>query len=195
MGAHPLFTYQHNDETILVFPPGVGAPLAAALLEEIIAMGSRLYIACGGCGVLDDHVDVGHPFIVTSAVRDEGVSYHYLPPAREVSPHPAAVAALQTTLDEKGIAYNLAKTWTTDGIYRETIAKRAARLQEGCEIVEMEAASLFAVAQFRGVTLGQILYGGDLVKPEGWDSRSWNSRTAARRLLFDLSVEAVCKLG
>jgi len=58
----------------------------------------------------------------------------------------------------------------------------------------MEAAAFFAVAKFRKVIFGQIVYGGDLVKPENWDGRKWNSRNATRRLLFDLAVEAVLQL-
>ena len=61
------------------------------------------------------------------------------------------------------MAYHLTKTWTTDGIYRETIEKRELRIAEGCDVVEMEAAALFAVAKFRNVIYGQILYAGDLV--------------------------------
>ena len=58
----------------------------------------------------------------------------------------------------------------------------------------MEAAAFFAVAQFREIKLGQIVYGGDLVVPEGWDSRGWSKRTEDRRLMFDLAVKAVLKL-
>jgi uridine phosphorylase len=194
MGNHPLYLYKTAERTLLLFHPGVGAPLAVGLLEEVIALGAQKFIACGGCGVLDDHVDVGHPFILTSAVRDEGTSYHYLAPGREALPHPDSVAALKTTLNEHKLVYNLAKTWTTDAIYRETIEKRNLRVAQGCEVVEMEAAAFFAVAEFRQVVFGQILYGGDLVKPEGWDGRQWNSRASARRLLFDLAVEAVLRL-
>lgn len=194
IGAHPLYLYKHQSQEIMVFHPGIGAPLAAGLLEETIAMGTKNFIACGGCGVLDDHVEVNHPFIVTSAVRDEGTSYHYLPPSREVTADLQAVTAMQSVLDSHHLVYSLVKTWTTDAIYRETAAKRQLRIDEGCEVVEMEAAAFFAVAQFRKVILGQLLYAGDLVKPEGWDGRSWNSRTATRRLLFDLAVESVLKL-
>ncbi len=194
MGNLPLYLYKKQDQEILVYQAGLGAPLSAGMLEEIIAMGSRHFIACGGCGVLDDHVDVGHPFILTSAVRDEGVSYHYLAPSREVSAHPIAVKALQDVLTSHHISYNLSKTWTTDAIYRETNTRRAKRLEDGCEVVEMEAAALFAVAQFRHVIFGQIVYGGDLVKPEGWDHRDWSNRRDTRRLLFDLAVEAVLKI-
>ena len=194
MGPIPIYQYLTNGHTILVYQAGLGAALSAGILEEVIAMGANQFIACGGCGVLDDHVDVGHPFIITSAVRDEGVSYHYLMPSREVNAHEDAIEVLKIALDQHQLPYNLAKTWTTDAIYRETQDKRSRRIAEGCEIVEMEAAAFFAVAQFRKVIFGQIVYGGDLVKPEGWDGRNWNSRTATRRLLFDLAVEAVLLL-
>jgi len=194
MGLLPIYQYQVDEQIILVYQAGLGAALSAGILEEVIAMGAKHFIACGGCGVLDHHVDVGHPFIISSAIRDEGVSYHYLPPAREVKPHPDAIIALKTTLEKRQIPYNLSKTWTTDAIYRETIDKRTRRVEEGCEIVEMEAAAFFAVAEFRKVVFGQIVYGGDLVIPEGWDGRKWSSRTVIRRLLFDLAVEAVLQI-
>jgi len=191
MGLHPLYLYEHQGETIMIFHPGIGASLSAAILEETIALGSQIFIVCGGCGVLDHHLDVGHPIILTSAVRDEGTSYHYLPPAREVEPHPLAIDALKTTLQTKGLGYHLTKSWTTDAIYRETKAKRELRISEGCDVVEMEAAALFAVATFRNVILGQLLYGGDLVHPEGWDGRQWNSRTSTRHLLLECALDAV----
>ena len=194
MGLHPLYLYQHKGETVLIFQPGVGAPLAAAIMEEAIQLGASIFIACGGAGVLDHHLDVGHPIIPTAAVRDEGTSYHYLPPSREVEPHPLAVAALKSTLEQKGLAYHLTKTWTTDAIYRETTEKRELRVAEGCDVVEMEAAAFFAVAKFRNVICGQILYAGDLVHPEGWDGRKWNSRSASRKLLLECALDAVLEI-
>jgi hypothetical protein len=55
----------------------------------------------------------------------------------------------------------------------------------------MEAAAFFAVAQFRRVLFAQIVYGGDLVVPEGWDQRGWHKRADDRRLMFDVAVKAV----
>ena len=190
MGRHPVYVYKKDGRPVTVFHPGVGAPLAAGFLEELIAVGVTRYIVCGGCGVLDRKINVGHPVILTSAVRDEGTSYHYLPPAREVKPHVKALAALQTVFKEAGLEYHLGTTWTTDGLYRETPGRRLARIADGCEVVEMEAAALFAVAKFREVILGQVVYGGDLVVPEGWDQRDWFKRGDERRLLFDLSIKA-----
>jgi purine-nucleoside phosphorylase len=98
---------------------------------------------------------------------------------------------IERVIKKNGLPYILGKTWTTDAFYRETIKKRDVRLQEGCLTVEMEAAALFAVAKFRGINIGQILYGGDMVVPEGWDHRDWVKRKAIRENLLWLAVEAV----
>jgi uridine phosphorylase len=83
------------------------------------------------------------------------------------------------------------KTWTTDGLYRETRAKVSRRVAEGCLTVEMEAAAFFAVARFRGVSFGQMLYAGDDLSGEVWDPRGWTHDAKGRDLLFRLAAEAV----
>ena len=190
IGENPVYVYQNGGKPVTVAHPGVGAPLAAGFLEELIALGVTRFVVCGGCGVLDKEIAVGHPVILTSAVRDEGTSYHYLAPSREADPSPRVVQALVTVFKESGLEYRLGKTWTTDGLYRETRGRRKTRLEEGCCVVEMEAAALFAVAQFREIQLGEVVYGGDLVVPGGWDKRGWHQREDDRRLLFDLSIQA-----
>jgi uridine phosphorylase len=192
--SHPIYEIAHHDRRLAFFQPGVGGALAAGLLEEAIAYGCRKFIVCGGCGVLEKDIAVGHLIVVSSAVRDEGVSYHYLPPGREVQAHPSGVAALEATLRQQGVPYRVGKTWTTDAPYRETPAKIAARKSEGCLTVEMEAASLIAAAQFRDVVLGQVLYGGDDLSGGEWDNRAWQSRREVRHNLFWLAAEACVTL-
>ncbi len=191
IGQHPVYEIDFEGKRLVFFHPGIGAPLAAALLEEMIARGCRKFVACGGCGVLDKEIAVGHLLVPESALRDEGTSYHYLPPSREVEMDPGALAAIESVLDRHGTDYIRTKTWTNDAIYRETPDKVEAYLREGCLAVEMEAAAFFAVAKFRGVAFGQILYGGDAVIPGAWDGRTWTSRKAIRRNLFWLAAEAV----
>ena len=151
-------------------------------------------IACGGSGVLDRSHDVGHLFIIESAVRDEGTSYFYLKPDREVSASPRVTAILSEVLEEQNLPVHTVKSWTTDCFYRETTRRRNQRLAEGCEIVEMEAAAFFAVSQFRGVEFGEIVYAGDVVVPGEWDSRKWQTRKDVRMGLFQVAVEAVSRL-
>ena len=86
------------------------------------------------------------------------------------------------------------KTWTTDALYRETREKAARRVAEGCLTVEMEAAAFFAVARFRGVTFGQLLYAGDDLSGDVWNARGWDDHETGRQQLFRLAAEAVLSL-
>lgn len=190
IGPLPIYEVMIEGKRLAVFHPGVGAPLSAAVLEEMIALGCRKFIACGGSGVLDGTLAVGHIIVPVSAIRDEGVSYHYLPASREVAASPEGVAAIERVLQAYNCDYIAGKTWTTDAVYRETLTKMQRRRAEGCVAVEMEAAAFFAVAQFRGVQFAQLLYGGDDVSSEQWDSRHWDSHTSVREKLFWLAAEA-----
>ena len=193
-GPHPIYEIIYRGQRLAFLHPGIGASLSAGLLEEAIACGCKKFIVCGGCGVLEKGIAVGHLIIVSAAVRDEGVSYHYLPPGRVVQANPAGVAALTATLERRGVPFRVGKTWTTDAPYRETAVKVAARRQEGCLVVEMEAAGLMAVAEHRRVLLGQVLYGGDDLSGSEWDNRGWQSRREVRENLFWLSAEACLSL-
>jgi uridine phosphorylase len=167
----PIYEMEYMEKKVHLSLGYVGAAGSAAFLEELIAYGFNRFIVCGGAGVLRKDIAVGHLIIPTSAIRDEGVSYHYLAPAREVECDPEVVRKIEEQFCKYKIDYIKAKTWTTDSFYRETEKKIELRKSVGCVSVEMEAAALCAVARFRNVKLGQILYGGDDLSAAAWDNR------------------------
>lgn len=193
-GPHPVYEINYQGQRLAFYHPGVGAALSAGLLEEVIGFGCRKFIACGGCGVLEKDIAVGNLIVISAAVRDEGVSYHYLPPGREVVANEQGVHALAETLRSREAPFRVGKTWTTDAPYRETPDKIARRRAEGCLTVEMEAAGMMAVAQFRQVLLGQVLYGGDDLSGAKWDRRAWQTRLEVRESLFWLCADSCLKL-
>ena len=193
-GPHHLYEIEYKGQRLAFFHPGVGAPVSAGLLEEVIALGGKKFIAGGGCGVLEQDIAVGNLIVVSSAIRDEGTSYHYLPPGREVTAQIEVVQTIENTLQSQNIPYRVGKTWTTDAPYRETPIKIEQRRMEGCLVVEMEASAMIAVSQFRGVAFGQILYGGDSLGGETWDNRNWQSRTDIRENLFWLCADVCLSL-
>jgi uridine phosphorylase len=193
-GPHPMFVIEHAGEQVLLFNPGVGAPVAVTCLEVAIALGATKLIGCGGAGIVVPDFDVGHVILPTGAIRDEGTSYHYAPPGAEVSPHPDAVAAIDAELTAGGVPHDRGLTWTTDAIFRETTARVARRREQGCLTVEMEAAAMFAVATFRNATYGQLLYAGDDVSADEWDHRQWDRHDTVRQRLLDLALGAVVRL-
>jgi len=191
---YPLYELDYKGRSVSLIQAGVGAPIAAAQIEELTALGFTRFIACGGCGVLQKELAVGHLIIPTSAVRDEGTSYHYIAPSREITANPRVIDAIEATLTSQNVPFIKAKTWTTDAMYRETPAKIALRKAEGCVSVEMETSAFFAVAEFLNVEFGQILYAGDNLDGEQWDSRNFTDRADIREYVLQLALGACLAL-
>ena len=185
-----VFAVQTPRGRVAVVHPGVGAPLAAGMLEELIALGGRYFVACGSAGSLTPGQVMGRIVVPVSAVRDEGTSYHYLAASRFVAADPLALDVVIANLKRHGLEYSTGPTWTTDAPFRETPSRVERRRRDGCLTVEMEAAALMAVAAYRGVQLAYYLYAGDDLTASKWQPRGWRS-SPARRQLFDLAVEAV----
>lgn len=157
----------------------IGGAAAASSLEEIIAMGAKKSLFFGSAGALDRKVVAGKLTVQQRAYRDEGVSYHYLPSAEFVK-IPTATH-LSEIFDELGISYSLSATWTTDAPYRETRANVERRRSAGCSVVEMECASLMAVAEFRNIPVYQFLYAADCLDFAQWDKRMLGNMPADMR--------------
>ncbi|MFH1693149.1 MAG: nucleoside phosphorylase [Bacillota bacterium] len=192
-GENDLEIYQFIEKDVAIIPGKVGAPLCAGFLDECIALGSKHIMFCGGGGVLRSDLTVGHLVVIDSAIRDEGTSYHYVKPSREIEVDPDIVKLISNYLIEQKIDFVIGKTWTTDAFYRETKDKIALRQQEGAILVEMEQAAMIAVSQFRDVNYGAIIYGGDDLSKEKWDNRGWMKREDIRLGLTDLCVDIVLK--
>ena len=193
IGHNPVYELELGGSRLALVHPGVGAPLAAAFLEELIARGCRAFVACGGAGILVPDVALGHVIVPTSAVRDEGTSYHYLRRAGPLRRRRGGRSDPRHAA-RHDVPFVEGATWTTDALYRETRGKVERRVAEGCLTVEMEAAAFFAVAAFRDVTIGQLLYAGDDLSGDGWDGRGWDEHLEGRELLFRLAAEAVLAL-
>jgi uridine phosphorylase len=193
-GIHPVYGLDVGGRKVAAFHPGVGAPFAGAFLEEAIESGCRKFIGIGMAGGLVPELTIGHVTVPTSAIRDEGTSYHYLPPGREVAPTPEAVVAIEQTLSRNEVPYVVGATWTTDAPYRETRGKVARRVTEGCITVEMEAAALFAIARFREVSIGMMFMTSDDLSGDEWDPSGFGAHLDTRELLFRLATEAVLQL-
>ena len=165
----PVYRFAYAGKEMGFYHTLLGGAASAGLLEEAIAKGAKRVLFFGSCGALDGAVAAGKLIIPTSAVRDEGVSYHYAPAEDEILVETAP--ALEEIFRSMRVPYLLTKTWTTDAIYRETAANAARRRAQGCAVVEMECASVMAVGQFRHIPVYQFLYAADCLDGAGWDPR------------------------
>ncbi|MCL2569743.1 MAG: nucleoside phosphorylase [Firmicutes bacterium] len=189
-----VYEMKVGNEYIYVLPMPLGAPQAARMLEILSAQGIKKFMVCGGAGTLNDAKTKDYVLVPTVAVRDEGTSYHYLPPKRDVKMNPSVIRKIIQTLIDEGVDYAKVKTWTTDASFRETVDIVEMRKKEGCDVVEMECSAFLAVAEHKKLLCGQLLYAADVVCKTGWDYRDWHTRTDQRLKLFDLAVKCVMKL-
>ena len=166
--AISALTYKGRSIAIYFQPPGSAG--TATILEKLISKGGRKFIFFGACGSLSSDIPAGSIIVPTAAYRDEGVSYHYMPAGDYVDV--ASAGRLAEMFTKLGIPYKSGKTWTTDAIFRETRKNMALRKSEGCVVVDMECASIMAVARFRGVEAYQFLYVEDNLDTERWDQRT-----------------------
>lgn len=185
-GENSYNIYVSKDKNIAYIKGLVGAPACGAQLEECIALGAKTIMFAGGGGVLNSELAVGKLVVIDSAIRDEGVSYHYAPASREIAAQPEMIAIIESALQKSDADYVVGKTWTTDALFRETPKKIALRKSEGALIVEMEQAALLAISAFRHVRYGAIVYCGDDVSKDKHDTRSWRNRQDIRKGLVVL---------
>ncbi len=194
-GENPVEIYRFGDDPgVLITLGQVGCPACAGNLDLFHEMGIRKVMFCGGGGVLDRNIEVGQVLLVEGAIRDEGFSYHYLPPSRIVRTDDMTTDRIAKYLDEHEVPYLRGITWTIDAIFRETADKIELRKSEGAKIVEMEQAGCIAVARFRGFAYGALIYGGDDLSGEEWSERGWRSREGIRYDLVNLCGKLVCQI-
>lgn len=184
----PVFTVFIDGQEIALMQAPVGAPAAVMMAERLFAYGVQKLEAVGCCGVLKA-VKENQFFIVEKAVRDEGTSYHYLPPAADISLDEEGIRAAKDVLENFHIPYSLETTWTSDGFFRETKDKIAYYRHQGVTAVDMECAALAACARFRKRVFGQVLFTADtLAKEDAYDTRSWGKASRDTALHIGVSI-------
>lgn len=166
-----LGIFEYKGEKIGFFISRAGAPAISMDLEELIYIGGKFFILVGGVGVLDNTIKRGDIIIPDGAIRDEGTSYHYFPPEKEVYPSKYLYEKLKNLCKSEGLKFYEGKVWTTDAIYRETSHRIREFRKKGAICVDMEASACFAVSNYRNVELAAIFYGGDHVGEEHWSFR------------------------
>jgi len=138
------------------------------MLEELAAWGTKEFISIGFAGSLREDVPPGTLVVCDRAFRDEGTSYHYLSADVPANADAALTHALESALCNAGLTYKKGPTWTTDAIYRETRPEIEYFRSQGALVVDMEAAALFAVAQYRGVALASCFSVSDTLAYLEW---------------------------
>ena len=147
-----LYEVELARETIGVIGCAVGAPFAVLVAEQLFVSGCEFLISVTSAGQI---VPAGKPpyfVLIDRALRDEGTSHHYLPPARYALISDGSRTIAQATMTALSDVV-LGGSWTTDAPFRETDEAIAFAQSEHLFAVEMEAAALYALAEAKGYSI------------------------------------------
>ncbi len=131
----------------------VGAPFAVLIAEELFASGCRFLLSLTSSGQIVPAGSTPYFVIIDRALRDEGTSYHYAPPAEFAEAEKNLVALAAQAVQQTGLRTFVGATWTTDAPFRETAEAIEAARRRGILAVEMEAAALYTFAQIKQVAV------------------------------------------
>ena len=153
-----MFSLEVDGLTCGIVPRTIGGPYAVLIAEQMRVSGARVILGLTSAGRVSSLMPLPGLVVVTRAIRDEGTSYHYLPPAETVDAEPKLVTLLESELKGLSLPTLTGLTWTTDAPYRETEKQLSEHAKTGVLAVEMQAASLLAFAEAYQFPVGIVAY-------------------------------------
>ena len=163
----------YNGKEVFLTLPYFGAPAATAALEVLIAGGGKTFIMVGEAGAINPILRIGDILVPTWGLREEGTSYHYMPP--DYVPRPdinlsrTLFREVKKIKGKKKIRVLQGGIWSTDAIFRETTDKVVEYSRMGILGVDMESTALMTVAAYRRVRLAVIVSISDELYGKQWN--------------------------
>lgn len=207
---HPGWACYHTDMWVTAVPSGdrtqppmeigvvgnaVGASFAVLVAEQLHASGAGLVISITSAGQLTSLARPPYFVLIRAALRDEGTSTHYLPPARWATAPGhllTAVTAALPALPERVIP---GRSWTTDAPYRETAAAIRRAQDMGADCVEMESAALYAYAVGRDRDVLCLAHVTNTMAVSGDDFEKGKANGALAALAMTAAIAQVLQSG
>lgn len=190
-----LYSVKRSQGRVVVMTNfGGGSPVVAELAEEFVVMGARKLILLTWGGCLQPDLQAADVIVCSQALRDEGTSHHYLPPAKYIQADAALAESLAAAIRKNGHTCSIGTTWTTDAPYRETIAEVRQYQAEGVKTVEMEAAGLFTIGQVRGVQTTAAVVVMDSLATFKWQApERLTSIQRSLEVVYTAAIEALAE--
>jgi len=144
-----LYEFEQAGERFGIIGCAVGASFAVLLAEQLFVSGCRFLVSMTSAGQILEKGPLPYFILIDRALRDEGTSYHYLPPADFAAAEESLVEAAMQTFADVALPIYRGASWTTDAPFRETAAAIERCREREILAVEMEAAGLYAFARVR----------------------------------------------
>ena len=162
-----MYSVEADGSTCGLIARTIGGPYAVLIAEQLLAAGAKLIVGITSAGRVAPSLPLPCIVVVSSAIRDEGTSHHYLPPTEKIECPTAIGGFLVRELQALDVAVEEGLVWTTDAPYRETAAQLGHWAMRGALAVEMQAAPLFAFATARNANVAVIARVSNAVDHQG----------------------------
>ena len=172
-----LYTFALAGRTVGIVGCAVGASFAVLVAEQLFASGCELLVSLTSAGQIVPAGPTPYFVIIDRALRDEGTSYHYAPPAEFAAADAALVSAAADASKSTGLRVLVGASWTTDAPFRETAEAIEGARARGVLAVEMEAAALYT---FAGAKRARILCIAHVTNTMGLAERDFEKGEADR---------------
>lgn len=149
-----------DGEPLTIQSTGIGGPSAAIVICELVQLGARTLVRVGTCGALDETLQLGELLIADQAIAQDGTS-RSLGAGEQLAASPELVRRLSAA----GSTVRSATVVSTDLFYDAEPGSEQRWLAAGALAVEMESATLFALAAGHGFQAASALIVSDIVLP------------------------------
>ncbi len=183
--------------SVILLP--IGAPWTVLICEQLIAAGARAIIAAGAAGSMQPSAPIGTFVVPDGAIREEGTSYHYVPPEVEALPHRELAEALVARCRMHGLEPLRGLNWTTDAPFREMRPKVERYAARGVVTVDMEASALFVLGRVRRVAVASLFIVSDELfhpwRPAFYDRHYAEQVSLAADVLVEVGTAWAARFG
>ena len=173
-----MYEFKLDEHSVGILPCIVGSSYAVLVAEQLFVSGCKLLISVTSAGIINEHKSNNGFALITSSIRDEGTSYHYLPPEKPAVLSKELSDVLNEFIGNENCPYFNGTSWTTDAPYRETQSAIDKMKNQNITCVEMEASALYALSEvkdyriicFAHLTNSMAQHEGDFEKGEEFGS-------------------------
>ncbi len=184
------FLKETNNNLAIFGNFGLGSSMIATRIEELIQFGIKNFISIGEAGGLQKDAKIGDIIICDKALRDEGVSYHYLKSSKYAYSSKKLLNKIISIFKKQNISFKVGSTWTIDAIYRQTKAEIKKFQKEKVLTIDMEVATLFAIAEYRKVEASAILTISDSFANLKWNPK-FHETTKSLEKIFEVAKNSL----
>ena len=190
---------------VLVTSTGIGGASTSIAVEELARLGVRTFLRVGTTGAIQPDIEIGDAIITTGAVRLDGASDHYAPPAYPAVAHHEVVRALVDAAERLQRPYHVGVTASSATFYPGeersdsyggyVLRRFQGSTQEWSRLrvlsYEMEAATLLTMCSTLGLRGGCVT---GVVNRAGGERIGEEDLSRGERVAIDLAVEAMRRM-